>query len=248
MPDSVTHIKRLDQRPLREAISSRGRSFIPGLTKDELIKFFFGANAWVAIVVLGLIMLSLYSESIGFDPANGFFGQNYRNLLRYRQAGLEFVDIVKKETGDIDDLGKVLADVRLQELKRQIAAGQAAGKPQDQAIQDANAALAPLDAYAAQLSGLEDPLNNIISPLEDTVTATRDSMIDLENHQSALRLYLSKGRKDLADQEQSKIHPIDLAAAVQPLHDAIPSIRDAHSFPPRWPPSPPRPRPRSTGK
>lgn len=229
MSDSITHIKRLDQRPLREAISSRGRSFIPWLTKDELIKFFFGANAWVAIVVLGLIMLSLYSESIGFDPANGFFGQNYRNLLRYRQAGLEFVDIVKNETGDIDNLGKVLADVRLEELKRQITAGQKAGKSQDQAIEDANASLAPLDAYTAQLTGLEDPLNNIISPLGDTVTATRDAMIDIENHESAVRLYLSKGRRDLAAQEQARIQPIDLDAAVKPLRDAIPSIRDANT-------------------
>ncbi len=64
MPDSTPQIKRLDQRPLKEAISTRGRSFVPWLTKDELIKFFFGGNAWVAIIVLRFIMLSLYSESI----------------------------------------------------------------------------------------------------------------------------------------------------------------------------------------
>src|ERR1700733_14771342 len=105
-------IRRLDQRPLQEAISTRGRSLLPWLTKDELIKLFFGANAWIAIVVLGLIMLSLYSESVGFNPAQGFFGQNYRNLLVYRQAGLEFVDIFKKETDGVDQIGQYLADVR----------------------------------------------------------------------------------------------------------------------------------------
>ena len=39
--------------------------------------------------------------------SEGFFGQNYRNQLVYRQAGLEFVDIIKKETGTIDDFGQV---------------------------------------------------------------------------------------------------------------------------------------------
>jgi phosphate transport system permease protein len=227
MPDSITHIKRLDQRPLQEAISSRGRSFIPWLTKDEVIKFFFGANAWVAIVVLGLIMLSLYSESVGFDPASGFFGQNYRNLLRYRQAGLEFVDIVKKETGAVDDLGKVLTNARLDALKRQIAIGTKAGKPEDQVLADANAALAPLDAYTAQLTALEDPLTAIISPLGDTVTATRDAMIDAENKKAEKELYIRSGKKDLAD--AVVIQPVDLDAAVKPLHDAIPSIRDANT-------------------
>src|ERR1700679_1979561 len=101
-----TQIRRLDQRPLKEAISTRGRSFIPGLNTDELIKYFFGANASISIIVLGLIMLSLFQQSIGFNPAQGFFGQNYRNLLVYRQAGLEFVDIIKKETSDLDHLGQ----------------------------------------------------------------------------------------------------------------------------------------------
>src|ERR1700679_526460 len=111
-------IRRLDQRPLQEAISTRGRSLLPWLTKDELIKLFFGANAWIAIVVLGLIMVSLYSESVGFNPSQGFFGQNYRNLLVYRQAGLEFVDRIKAETAQLDEVNAYLANVRLQEFKR----------------------------------------------------------------------------------------------------------------------------------
>src|SRR5476651_1786380 len=122
-----TNIRRLDQRPLKEAISTRGRSFIPGLNKDEVIKYFFGANAWIAIVVLGLIMLSLYDQSIGFNPSEGFFGQNYRNLLVYRQAGLEFVDLIKQESDALDGLSRQLADVRLQEFKRLLAEGAGRG-------------------------------------------------------------------------------------------------------------------------
>jgi phosphate transport system permease protein len=222
-----TQIRRLDQRPLQEAISTRGRSFVPWLTKDELIKYFFGANAWMAIIVLGLIMLSLYSESIGFNPAEGFFGQNYRNLLVYRQAGLEFVDILKSETAGVDQLGTYLADVRLQELKRLIAQGARQGKPADQALADANAALASFDDYANRLGATDDPLNGFISDLGDTVTGTRDAVLDVGNKKAEKRLYLRSGKKDLAD--KVVYQEVDLDAAVKPLHDALPAIQDANT-------------------
>ena len=105
MPDP-TQIRRVDQRPLREALLTKGRSFVPGFSRERLIKYFFASNAWVAIIVLGLIMLSLFDQSVGFNPSRGFFGQDYSNLVVYRQAGLEFVDIIKKESTDLDDIGK----------------------------------------------------------------------------------------------------------------------------------------------
>jgi phosphate transport system permease protein len=216
-------IRRVDQRPLKEAISTRGRSIVPWLTKDDLIKYFFGANAWMAIVVLGLIMLSLYSESVGFNPSAGFFGQNYRNLLVYRQAGLEFVDILKKETGRTDKLSKELGDIRLEELKRRLVWGKLERKPMAQTLAEVNAALAPFDAYADKLSSTDDPLNDIISTLSDTVTATRDAVLDLENKKAEKQLYLNSGRKDLAD--KVVYQEVDLEAAAKPLRDALPGIQ-----------------------
>src|SRR5437870_13347780 len=56
---------------------------------DDFIKAFFGSNALIAIVVLGLITIFLFRE--GF----GFFGQNLRNIRLYRRAGLEYVDIMR---------------------------------------------------------------------------------------------------------------------------------------------------------
>src|SRR5476651_244029 len=166
-------IRRVDQRPLKEAISTRGRSVIPGFTKDDLIKYFFAGSACISIIVLGLIMLSLFSQSVGFNPVEGFFGQNYRNLLVYRQAGLEFVDIIKKETDELDGLSQNLADARLQEFKRLLAQGTAQGKSEDQNLADANAALASFDDYAGKFSGLDSDLGDIISNLGDTATATK---------------------------------------------------------------------------
>jgi phosphate transport system permease protein len=218
MPEP-TQIRRIDQRPLEEAISTRGRSIIPWLTKDDLIKYFFGANAWISIVVLGLIMLSLFNESIGFDPRNGFFGQDYRNLLVYREAGLEFVDIIKQEAADLDSIGTYLADVRLDELKKLLASGQT--------LDQANTALGPYDDYVNKLAALDSGLTDISSTLGDTATDTKETIKELEDKKAEKALYLRSGKPDLA--AKVTYQEVDLDAAVKPLRDALPSLRDANA-------------------
>src|SRR6202040_2576012 len=78
---------------------------------DDFIKTFFGSNALVAIVVLGLITIFLFRE--GF----GFFGENLKNLRLYRRAGLEFVDIMRTQTQRHASLSRELSDIRLQEVR-----------------------------------------------------------------------------------------------------------------------------------
>jgi phosphate transport system permease protein len=217
MPEP-TQIRRIDQRPLREALLTKGRSFVPGFSRERLIKYFFASNAWVAIVVLGLIMFSLYQQSVGLNPANGFFGQDYRNLTVYRQAGLEFVDIIKKESNDLDDIGRYLGDVRLAELKKLLRHGKT--------LEQANAALGPYDDYVDKLTGLDGGLTDIAGPLGDTATATRDAVKDVEDKKAEKQLYLDSGKPDLA----AKVTwtEVDLNAAVQPMHDALPSLQQAN--------------------
>lgn len=222
-----TKIRRLDQRPLQEAISTRGRSFIPGLNKDEVIKYFFGSNALISIIVLGLIMLSLYSQSIGFNPIQGFFGQNYRNLLVYRQAGLEFVDIIKKETGGVDDINSFLAYVRLEAFKRLLDQGKHQGKSEEQDLADANAALATFDDYATKVASVSDGLNNIISDLGDTAKQTKESIKIVADKKAEKELYLRSGKPELA--AKVAYEEVNLTAAVKPLEDAIPSITEANA-------------------
>jgi phosphate transport system permease protein len=217
MPEP-TQIRRIDQRPLREALLTKGRSFVPGFSRERLIKYFFASNAWVAIVVLGLIMFSLYQQSVGLNPANGFFGQDYRNLTIYRQAGLEFVDIIKKESNDLDDIGRYLGDVRLAELKKLLRHGKT--------LEQANADLGPYDDYVDKLTGLDGGLTDIAGPLGDTATATRDAVKDVEDKKAEKQLYLDSGKPDLA----AKVTwtEVDLNAAVQPMHDALPSLQQAN--------------------
>jgi phosphate transport system permease protein len=217
MPETIP-IRRLDQRPLREALLTRGRSIVPGFSREKLIKYFFGANAWIAIVVLGLIMLSLYQQSVGFDPARGFFGQDYRSQLVYREAGLEFVDIIKQESADLDDIGTYLAGVRLDELKKLLAQGKS--------LDDANAALGPFDTYVGNLTGLDGGLSDIASPLGDTAVATKEQLKEVQDKMAEKELYLRSGKADLA--AKVSWQSVDLDAAVKPLRDALPALRQAN--------------------
>ena len=80
-------------------------------TAESAIRAFFGSNALVAIVVLTLITIFLFRE--GF----GFFGQNLANLRLYRQAGLEYVDIIRAEAEKQTALSRQLGDIRLQQMR-----------------------------------------------------------------------------------------------------------------------------------
>ncbi|MDX6766698.1 MAG: ABC transporter permease subunit [Candidatus Methylacidiphilales bacterium] len=89
--NAASHIKRLDQRPLKESILRKNKTRIFGFDSDEIIRKFFFGNAAVAVVVLGLITFSLFREGLGFFP------QHWQSMVVYRQAGLEYVDYVRDQ-------------------------------------------------------------------------------------------------------------------------------------------------------
>src|SRR4051812_31583058 len=122
------------------------RIFTPARTKsrraqaavEQGIKAFFGGNALVAVIVLALITIFLFRE--GF----GFFGQNLNNLRLYRQAGLEYVDIIRSVSADHEALSRKLNEIRLQEFRRQ--------DKQKLPLDEINASLASFDQFAAAFS------------------------------------------------------------------------------------------------
>src|SRR3954471_12361213 len=95
------------------------RILIPGRTKsrraqnaiERAIKAFFGGNAFVAVLVLALITIFLFRE--GF----GFFGQNLANLRLYRQAGLEYVDVIRSVAAQHEALSRKLSEIRVAEVR-----------------------------------------------------------------------------------------------------------------------------------
>src|SRR6267143_412548 len=78
---------------------------------EQGIKAFFGGNALVAVIVLALITIFLFRE--GF----GFFGQNLANLRLYREAGLEYVDIIRGVATKHETLSRSLSEIRLREVR-----------------------------------------------------------------------------------------------------------------------------------
>src|SRR5437667_10970294 len=95
----------------RILIPSRTKSRRAQNTIEQVIKAFFGGNALVAVIVLALITIFLFRE--GF----GFFGENLANLRLYRQAGLEYVDIIRAQADKQTALSRKLGDIRLQQMR-----------------------------------------------------------------------------------------------------------------------------------
>ncbi len=92
--------------PIHEALSKRSRPRFLGLTVDDAIKYFFGGNAALSIVVLFLIMAMLLLEGGDFIPLN------YFNLSIYRKAGLEYVDYLRAQVDGHVEQGRVLQTIR----------------------------------------------------------------------------------------------------------------------------------------
>jgi len=132
-------------------------------TAESAIRAFFGSNALVAIVVLTLITIFLFRE--GF----GFFGQNLANLRLYRQAGLEYVDIIRVQSEQLTALSRQLGDIRLQQMQ--------AGADQ--------AALGKFDEFANKFSDTGEQVNGLLSDATDQAQALRDTMLQLGSHAAA---------------------------------------------------------------
>src|SRR5205814_6824834 len=120
---------------------------------DDFIKAFFGSNALIAIVVLGLITIFLFRE--GF----GFFGQNLRNIRLYRRAGLEYVDIMRDAANAHSALSRGLNLTR-----KSVETTESAE------------ALARFDQFSAAFSDSADDLNGLVSDAGEKAVALRDEL------------------------------------------------------------------------
>ena len=148
---------------MRETIANHTRAPRSKASVELAIKAFFGGNALVAIVVLTLITIFLFRE--GF----GFFGQNLANLRVYRQAGLEYVDIIRAESETHAALSRSLSTLRLRDMR---------------ALQNANASaeqidatLAPFDQFATAFSDTGENLNGLLSDLTDQASAAKEQIV-----------------------------------------------------------------------
>jgi phosphate transport system permease protein len=187
--------------PKRFEIHRRRMRFL-GLTLDDVIKYIFGGNAIVSVVVLALITLFLFKEGAGF------FGQNKRNLLIYRKAGLEYVDKMRLQESDYSALSRYLSDLRVRAVKNLISTK--ALKPAE-----LNSALADYDAFAAAFGDAADPLRALLSDCTDTASAIKTKYLVAEDRKEERRQLLAEGKVEAA--AKVVVDPIDFRAELQPL-------------------------------
>ena len=113
---------------------------------DEGMRVFFRGNAFVAFVVLGLIVVFLFREG------HEFFGQYRESLVVYRQAGLEFVDVLKREERGFAALGRQWDALRVE-------TGARGGGTEK---------LAAMDAFSDGLYEAFAPVRGLIAELGET--------------------------------------------------------------------------------
>ena len=108
-------------------------------------------------------MITIFLFREGF----GFFSQNLANLRLYRQAGLEYVDIIRTEVDKQTALSRQLGDIRLQQMQ--------AGADQ--------AALEKFDEFANKFG---EQLNGLLSDATDQAQALRETMLQRGSHAGVL--------------------------------------------------------------
>ncbi len=180
---------------------------------ETAIRYFFGGNATVAIIVLALITIFLFRE--GFS----FFGQNLQNLRRYRSSGLEYVDIIRAQSAQHAVLTRSLNRIRLKEFSGQMEKTGVAATAQ--------AALAPFDQFATAFSDAGEELNGLVSDLNDQALGLKEALAR-RDEAIAERDRLTRAG-DHAAAAKVVIPKVDTAATVKQLQASAPTYRDVSS-------------------
>lgn len=198
--------------PAEFSISKRRLSFF-GLTLDEIIQSFFGANAFVAVLVLGLITYFLFREG------SAFFGQNQQNLRVYRQAGLEYVDFIRQQEQDHTSLTRYLFDLRLRSVEHLT-------KTQGLTTAQANAQLAAFDEYSGRYSDTVEPIRGIVSELTDIASAIKTKFAVNEDRIEERRQLLAEGKR--AEADAVVIEEVDFRTELQTIVGILPVYKEAN--------------------
>ena len=200
------------RRPIGEALLNRNRFRILGLTPDDLIKYFFGSNATVAVIVLALITIFLFREGAGF------FGMNARNIRVYRLAGLEYVDFIRREVDAHTAINRTLNDLRLAQFQQLSASGLA--------VEQANEALVGFDAFANAYGDSVEDVRGILSDLTEAATAIKTKEVVNGDLAEQKHMLIGAGKADEA--AAITITPVDFAQETGVLTATFPAYRAAN--------------------
>ena len=209
--------------PTREVLLSKRRGQFLGLTGDQFIKAVFQGNAAVSIIVLALITFTIFRDAIGFLPAN------HDNLVIYRLAGLEYVDIFRDQVTTHSTISRYLAAIRAERLATLT-------KKDGLAAAAAQAQLAPFDDYANRFADTiseEEPLLGTMTELATGLKERQKVAQDLTEAKKNLLAAIPGATPERAaqlrrDADAIKIEVLDFKTEIQPLLALRPEITAAN--------------------
>ena len=170
-----TQIRRVDQRPLQEAISTRGRSFIPGLTQGRPDQVFLRRQR------VDLDHRARADHALALQPEHRL--QSRAGLLRpelpqpaasIARPGSNSSTSSRRKPATSTTSASTWPTRAWQEFKQLLAQGKAQGKTEDQAWPMPMRRWRPSTTTRASSAGSTARLTDIVSTLGDTATATRD--------------------------------------------------------------------------
>jgi len=190
--------------PPKPAFSKR-RSLFLGQDSDSIVKKFFGCNAMVAILVLGLITIFLLKEGAGFIHLY------HKSLKEYRLSGLEYVDLLKEKREGYTALTRYLNDVKAE----WIHSLRAEGLPQSEINKRVMSPEAKAFFFGYMRAGGE--LRGFVKKKMDAAIAARDQHTTNENLRETLHNY--RERIEEVSKPGFKFDDIDRAKYVLRLRE-----------------------------
>ena len=196
----------------REVLLRKRGGWFFGLTGDRFVQYVFQGNAAVSIVVLALITFTIFRDAVGFLPAN------HDNLVIFRQAGLEFVDIFRQQVTAHSTLSRYLASLRAQRLEALL-------KKKGLAPAAAQAQLAEFDDFANRFADTIGEEETLLGTMTELATGLKDRhkvAADMrESKQHLLRAMRDAPPARAAELQRQAdatgIEVIDFRAEIRPL-------------------------------
>ena len=198
--------------PTREVLLNKRRGRFLGLTGDRFIKSVFQGNAAISILVLGLITFTIFKDAVGFLP------QNRQNLVMYRLAGLEYVDIFREQVTAHSTISRYLARVRSERLATLM-------KQPGFTVAAANTELAGFDTFTGKFADTIGDEETLLGTMTDLATSIKDRDKVAQDMQEAKRNLLgaiptatpARAVVLQKDADDIKIEVIDFKTEIQPL-------------------------------
>lgn len=185
--------------PLQKALLGHRRWKFFGLTADDLIKYFFAGNAWMSIVVLFLITLSLFFQAVYFFP------KQYDSLRIYRLAGLEYVDILQDRIEEAKNLRRFITTSR---IERSTELEQAGKTPEEIAL-----LTAPMTDVASRMGEASGALEAVIGEVKEKCVTIKERYLTARDNADLKAKMLAAGQKESAD--QLEVEEVDFSKEIQ---------------------------------